>query len=465
MHRLSTILLLTLLLTAAPVIAAGPTQLPPGAEVSYLDNGVVKVGVDLRRGGAIVYLSRGDGPNLVNNYDLGRQIQLSFFSGPAPYKTQGQSPAPHWSHIGWNPIQAGDDFDNRSQVLAHRNDGKQLYVKCRPLHWPLNNVPGQCTFESWLELEGPVVKVRAQLNNARVDQKQYAARLQELPAVYANARYHRVVSYMGDKPFTGAAISQAPRPQGKHPWSSWMGTENWSALLDAKGNGLGLITPGRVHFTGGFAGQPADGSTPAARAGTRANSTGYLAGQGQEIIDHNITYKFRYELLPGSVQEIRHRAKKIQTNALPHWTFHSDRQSWHLRNAVDAGWPVRDGWRVDLSQDDPQLISPFFFVGASQAPELEIRAAIQSNSRHATVYWQRQAEGGERAANSLQFAVQPDGEFHSYVVKLTAAKTYRGGIVRLRLDPAPGGTAGHWVKIKSIRLLKSQAKPPEKTLP
>lgn len=67
-------------------------------------------------------------------------------------------------------------------MLAHENDGRTLHVTCRPLQWPLNNVPGDCTFDSWLELDGPVVKARARLNNARTDRTQYAARLQELPA-------------------------------------------------------------------------------------------------------------------------------------------------------------------------------------------------------------------------------------------------------------------------------------------
>ena len=48
------------------------------AKMSYLDNGVIRLGVDLNLGGAITYLSRsGTGQNLVNSYDCGRQIQMS----------------------------------------------------------------------------------------------------------------------------------------------------------------------------------------------------------------------------------------------------------------------------------------------------------------------------------------------------------------------------------------------------
>jgi hypothetical protein len=97
-----------------------PVQLPAGALMSYLDNGRVKVGVDLSRGGAIVFLAHAGEGNLINNFDLGRQVQLSFFSGPVPFRANGQSPKKHWEHLGWNPIQAGDDFENSSRVLAPR---------------------------------------------------------------------------------------------------------------------------------------------------------------------------------------------------------------------------------------------------------------------------------------------------------------------------------------------------------
>ena len=52
----------------------------------FLDNGVIRLGVDLDRGGVISYLSlSGRDENVVNNYDLGRQIQMSFYSGPIPF--------------------------------------------------------------------------------------------------------------------------------------------------------------------------------------------------------------------------------------------------------------------------------------------------------------------------------------------------------------------------------------------
>lgn len=418
------------------------------AQMSHLDNGVVKVGVDLQRGGAIVFLSRDGGENLINNFDLGRQVQLSFYSGPVPFTTQDQRPAPRWEHIGWNPIQAGDDFKNPSPVLAHENDGRTLHVRCQPMQWPLNRVPGECTFDVWLALDGPAVQARARLNNARTDRTQYPARLQELPAVYANAAFHRVVSYMGSRPFTGDAVSAAPQPAGKHPWSFWLGTEGWSALLDASDRGVGLITPGRVHFTGGFAGTPGANDT-------RANSTGYVAGQGQEILDHDIVFEFRYELVAGSLEEIRARAASVRSTELPAWTFTADRQGWHYRNATDAGWPVAGHLDVQFDGADPQLVGPYTFWNAEDAPFAIIDAAFHTAHRSATLYWQSHGSDAPGAENSLTFSITGDGEFRRHVIRLSDSPAYRGAVTRLRFDPAPGGERAAWVKVRSIRLART----------
>jgi hypothetical protein len=322
----------TALLSAVSAVTSAEPRM------SWLGNGTIKVGVDLNLGGAITWLSEAEGENRVNNFDHGRQIQLSYFSGPVPFETDGQKAAEHWRHLGWNPIQAGDDFRNGSEVVEHRNDGSELYVKCIPLQWPLNRVPGECFLESWLRLEGRVLLAQARLTMARSDTTQYPARLQELPALYANAAYHRVVSYTGARPHTGEPAGVMPPSLTKHPWTFWTGTEQWSALLDENDEGLGLITPGRVWFTGGFAGRPGGNDT-------RATDTGYLAGQGLEILDHHAVHEFRYEVVVGSLARIRERAARHAPTAPPAWTFAKDRQGWHYRDAREPARALGGGIR------------------------------------------------------------------------------------------------------------------------
>jgi hypothetical protein len=106
--------------------------------MSWLDNGKIRLGVDLSIGGAVTHLSEGkDGPNMINSFDWGRQIQMSFYSGPVPYLPEGATVHENWKQLGWNPIQSGDVYKHRSQVTAHRNDGKELYLRFPWLEKPL----------------------------------------------------------------------------------------------------------------------------------------------------------------------------------------------------------------------------------------------------------------------------------------------------------------------------------------
>src|SRR5438105_2744667 len=47
------------------------------ADLSIVDNGVVRLGVDLNAGGAVTYLSKSaEDNNIINSWDWGRQVQM-----------------------------------------------------------------------------------------------------------------------------------------------------------------------------------------------------------------------------------------------------------------------------------------------------------------------------------------------------------------------------------------------------
>lgn len=57
----------------------------------YIENSDVKIGIDLKLGGAISYFAdQTKKENMINSCDLGREVQMSFYSGittiPRPYK-------------------------------------------------------------------------------------------------------------------------------------------------------------------------------------------------------------------------------------------------------------------------------------------------------------------------------------------------------------------------------------------
>jgi len=438
MHRSELVVTLVMILFGG----LGGGAVAADDQVSYLDNGTIRVGINLDLGGAITWVSKsGDTLNLINSHDWGRQIQMSHYSGPVPFAPNGKHPRPNWAKLGWNPIQSGDCFGHRSAVVEHRNNGTELYVKCIPKQWPLKNEPGECTFECWITLDGSTAKVRSRLNNARSDTTQYTGRGQELPAIYTNAPWWRLMTYRGDAPFTGGELSQIP---AKMPWSGWPATENWAALVDDSGWGLGVWEPGVYRFIGGFAGQPGAG-------GPKDAPTGYIAPLHTEILDHNIVYEYQYTLILGSLQGIRdyvyeHAARP----APPVWRFIQDRQHWTYHHATDTGWPVRDELIIQPGEQDPQLLSPWGIWPADAAPVLYVEGAWRTADQTATVFWSTTDRPGFAAERAVTFTVIPDGQRRVYEVKLADQAAYHGMITALRLDPVGAGHAGETIRLRSI---------------
>jgi len=123
-----------------------------------IDNGILTLKLDLTRGGAISYISlSGSQRNLVNIADEGRYIQQSYYAGnKLDRKAEGQSP--RWSPWTWNPIQVGDVYRNRAQILSFQKNNNELYVKCIPMLWDMNNHPAEAEMEQWTWLESNVLK-------------------------------------------------------------------------------------------------------------------------------------------------------------------------------------------------------------------------------------------------------------------------------------------------------------------
>lgn len=417
-------------------------------KIDYLDNGVIRIGINLDLGGSITYLADAKTKeNIVNSFDWGRQIQQSYYAGPVPF----QNPKPNWKNLGWNPIQSGDCYGNRAKILEHSNDGKTLYVKTVPMHWPLNNVPGECSFETWIELDASTAKIRCRLNNARPDKTAYGARSQELPAIYTIGTLWKLMTYTGAEPFTDGELERIQKvPAGSSfPWAHFRATENWAALVNDKDWGLGVFTPGTFAYIGGFNGKENSG-------GIKDGPCGYIAPLQNEILDHNIVYDYSYTLVLGNLSDIRAYAVQHKPDARPDFRFAKDRQHWTLVHANDSGWPIADKWRVLLEKTDPQLIGPPGLWKAAEAPVLFIRATTNAKKTAAQVYWQRPGDKNFGPKQCAEFALITDGAPHTYEIKLSASPEYTGSITQLRFDPVSDGSAGEFIEVEYIGCKKPE---------
>ncbi|MBE0655123.1 MAG: hypothetical protein IH594_15075, partial [Bacteroidales bacterium] len=166
--------------------------------------------------------------------------------------------------IGWNPIQAGDVYGYGSKIIDLYVGSDSIFVSCIPMHWPLENVPGQCIYESRIKLDGNKVYATARILNHRDDHTQYPARTSEFPAVYTNGTYYKLYTYTGDVPFTMAPLKRIPKrtvERGEFPWTRFQSTESWAALVNDDNLGLAVYSPVTQRFLGGFTGKEGEGST------------------------------------------------------------------------------------------------------------------------------------------------------------------------------------------------------------
>ena len=272
---------------------------------TYIDNGVIRVGIDPKYGGSISYLAYSKTPetNLINRHDLGREIQLSFYAGPPNFCP----PAPSWPNWSWNPISAGDAYGNPSRIVEIKKEsGSILYVKSVPYMWACNHVECECEFIWRISILGTYVKVEATLNNHRADHADYGKRDQELPAFYTIGKLWQMWTYTGGKPWT----YDTPSMHTNHgpPWEKFAPTEGWAAFtMDQTTDhfGLGLVSPGKTQLLSGFAGSDRKG-------GEYDSSTGYLAFVDQVDLVWDLNYSFTFYLVLGNLDTIRGTAYHLQ---------------------------------------------------------------------------------------------------------------------------------------------------------
>lgn len=300
--------LLTLMIWLIPELVSAQIQHTD----PVVDNGSLTLKLDLTRGGAIAYLSlSGSNRNIVNIADEGRYIQQSYYAGKSvDRKADGQSP--NWSPWSWNPIQVGDAHRNRAKILVFKKDANQLYVKCIPMLWDMNNAYAEAEMEQWTTLEGHVLKVRNRLTCHRTDNIYGDSVLndQELPAVYPISALSELYTYLGEKPFT---MSPLDKPEVINLSSGFWGrynsvSEHWMAFVDSTSWGMGIYNPACTQFLAGRAGSPGKED--------KDGSTSYIAPVKKEILYKTSVYEYEYYVIIGSLQTIRNKVYELNTSYL-----------------------------------------------------------------------------------------------------------------------------------------------------
>jgi hypothetical protein len=288
--------------------------------------------------------------------------------------------------------------------------------------------------------------MRFRCTNQRADKTFYRPCAQELPAVYTISTLSRLMAYTGDKPFTGDALTQVTNDWRKPwPWTRFVSTERWAALVNENGWGLGVFKDDGGEFHGGIHGD-ARSDDP------KHGSTAYVAPIHTENFDYNIVYEHRTDFMVGKVTEIRKRFNAMATKTPPAWRFSRDRQHWTVRGATDAGLPTNGQWRIKFGPLKPRLESPLQTWRAETAATISLEIAYLGTSPNARIFWKRLDDDKYDAKKSIPLDLKPDGKFRKYDVPLGTSSEYRDLITGLMLEPAGEPRPGEEIAIKSIVL-------------
>lgn len=288
----------------------GPSPAPLGTLV--IANEQIGVEVDLAHGCSISGAwATGDASktNIINTADLGRYVQVSYYSGPSAFNGctfRGQQ----WP---WNPIGAGDKDGNPAQIISSAKSAVGDVVTCsmRPIQWACSNVLCDCVVDLVYTLSENAVLATASLRMDRSDKTVYGARDQELPAVYTNGPFYRLVGYTGSAPCTGDETVQEwnagfdnTKPFPWLPGKIDTLTEPVLTLLRQDDFGLGVYSSAMEHFIAGFSGTKGSG-------GTKDGSTGYIAPVATMALSWNEVYNYSFALIIGKLPDIRKKACKL----------------------------------------------------------------------------------------------------------------------------------------------------------
>jgi uncharacterized protein (TIGR03437 family) len=410
--------------------------------MQFLDNGLIRAGVDLSMGGAITYLADSRRKvNMVNNHDLGRQVQVDYNSGPVPYHT-----APAGTSLGWNPTQAGDNNGFASETLDYSNDGSTIYVKSIPRIFTSAGEACECFIEIWMSLDGRALHLRSRLTNRRTDKTWYEALYNGIAALYATGDYSGIETYTGSEPFTGAPLQEIRHTYTSDPatrWASWQNTEGWGALVDRDGWGFGVYAPSAEFILGA--------QVVGADHGVDGDATGVLAIQQRVFLDYNIDYDSEAWIIVGTVQEIRDWVYANRLDTRPLFVFNKDRRNWWLRNVKDQGWPVQGYLRLTMPDSHtPILYGPRQSFRAADVPKLYVRAAYRTRSKTAAIYWSTVGQPNLTEELKVEFPIIPDGQLRTYEVDLTTHPGYIDLITSLGYFPLTGADPGGEVDLYYI---------------
>lgn len=283
-HSITTWMVLASVGLAEPVLEAAFRQ-------KFLENGKIRIGVDLSSGGSIFWFSElPANRNLMNHADRGRFIQQSYYGKPDG-SLWGEKP---WR---WNPVQGGDYKGKPAKLLEVKEAAGTLYVRSIPVNWAGGEDVDDCRMEEWITLADDVARIRFRFTYS--GKETHPPTHQELPAVFMDLALSDLVYSSDPNAWTGKPITRE-RPGWPNEYRKV--TENWAGFIGPDGRGVGLLFPGTDQITTYRHPGP---------TGPKGGGCSYFAPIRTMSITPGLVFEYDVYLTIGSAAEMRERFKPI----------------------------------------------------------------------------------------------------------------------------------------------------------
>ncbi len=128
-----------------------------------------------------------------------------------------------------------------------------------------------------------------------------------------------------------------------------------------------------------------------------------------------------------------------------------DAEDWGATHSLGP-LAVQDGTlSTTVTGRDPHMARTFLRVPPDTYSALRVRMRITGGAATAQVFWTTAEEPSFRDDKYLNFAIEPDGQWHEYTVPVGEHEKWRGQqITALRLDPTVGEAEGQELEIDWI---------------
>lgn len=264
----------------------------------YIDNGKVRLGVDMSAGGSIFYFAESKtGRNLLNHFDKGRFIQQSYY---------GDKDGSFWAKQPWrwNPVQGGGYLGEPAKVIQSKIRKKTLYLKSRPKHWATGIDIDSAIMETDISLKGDMARIRFRFSYFGQHSHQQCS--QELPAVFVDYDLPYLVFYNGKNPWNNEPLRQVVPGW---PNEAQQSDECWAAYTDSAGWGIGVFTPETTELT--TYRYKGDGKT-----GPEGSACSYFAPIRELSITPGFVFEYDVYLAIGNTNKIREQFYRVYTENL-----------------------------------------------------------------------------------------------------------------------------------------------------